>query len=228
MIAISQVAPAVRRHHWFKMVQTRTRDHGVAEKGLRKGPKKDLTNKTTTKSNGGQVAPKRSHTDEESAADGSSTHEHDDIGVPPTKKTKHEDPGSGEEAKEHKNEREEKPADIAKVHDILSKYGALPLSDIGLKQASEATPETILAFIFHAMLTSARISHELAYKSVKCLIEAGYHDVYTLKNSSWQKRTEVLTEGGYTRYREKTATALGELADFVLEQYGTSSLPFFH
>jgi hypothetical protein len=29
----------------------------------------------------------------------------------------------------------------------------------------------------------------------------------------------VLTKGGYTRYREKTATMLGELADLILEKY---------
>ena len=72
------------------------------------------------------------------------------------------------------------------------------------------------------MLTSARISYRLAYKSVKCLIEAGYHNIKVLQKSSWDERTKVLTEGGYTHYREKTATALGELADFVTTQYGKS------
>jgi len=70
------------------------------------------------------------------------------------------------------------------------------------------------------MLTSARINHELAYKSLQCLIEAGYHDLTTLQKSIWKERTEVLTKGGYTRYREKTATALGELAEFVRQKYG--------
>ena len=70
------------------------------------------------------------------------------------------------------------------------------------------------------MLTSARISHKLAYQSLQCLIEAGYHEIERLKKSTWQERTEVLTKGGYTRYREKTATALGELADLVEKKYG--------
>ena len=70
------------------------------------------------------------------------------------------------------------------------------------------------------MLSSARISHELAYKSLQCLIEAGYHDTETLKKRTWQKRTEVLKKGGYTRYREKTATALGEWADPIEKGYG--------
>ncbi|KAL8721292.1 MAG: hypothetical protein Q9225_001996 [Loekoesia sp. 1 TL-2023] len=107
----------------------------------------------------------------------------------------------------------------SKTDNILSKYGSLPLADLGLLNPSSSTPENALALIYNAMLTSARISHELAYKSVKCLIEAGYQDIETLSKSSWQERTEVLTKGGYTRYREKTATALGELAEFVKEKY---------
>ena len=101
---------------------------------------------------------------------------------------------------------------------MMSAYGVLPLQDFGLNE-NESTPETILALVLHAMLTSARISHELAYKSLKCLIEAGYHNLDTLKKSTWEARAEVLTKDGYTRYREKTATALGELADFVENKY---------
>lgn len=112
--------------------------------------------------------------------------------------------------------------DKAKLNAIMEAYGVLPLSDSGLIEPSKPTPETILALVYMAMLTSARISHVMAYESVKCLLEAGYHDLKTLKASTWQDRTVVLTKGGYTRYREKTATALGELAEFVEEEYGLS------
>lgn len=107
-----------------------------------------------------------------------------------------------------------------KPQSILSAYGALPLHDVGLSDPTKPTAETILALVFHAMLTSARISHELAYKSVRCLIEAGYQNLDTMSNSTWQERTEVLTKGGYTHYREKTATGLGELAEFIQNEYG--------
>lgn len=70
------------------------------------------------------------------------------------------------------------------------------------------------------MLTSARISHELAYQTLACVIEAGYHRLDVLKKGTWTERTELLTKGGYTRYREKTATALGKLAKFIDERYG--------
>ncbi|KAL9017311.1 MAG: hypothetical protein Q9185_005368 [Variospora sp. 1 TL-2023] len=107
----------------------------------------------------------------------------------------------------------------AKVEQLISTYGTLPLADLDLPNPSESSPENVLALVYNAMLTSARISHELARKSVKCLIEAGYQDIAVLSKSTWKERTEVLTKGGYTRYREKTATGLGELADFVKEKY---------
>ena len=110
-------------------------------------------------------------------------------------------------------------AKTSKLGAVLSAYGSSPLHDLGLSDTSGPTPENILALVFYAMLTSARISHSLAYRSVKCLIEAGYQHLDTLLTSSWQERTVVLTKGGYTHYREKTATGLGELAAFISDKY---------
>ncbi|KAL8732234.1 MAG: hypothetical protein Q9181_004035 [Wetmoreana brouardii] len=106
-----------------------------------------------------------------------------------------------------------------KADAFISKYGILTLSELSLSDPSASNPENVLALVYNAMLTSARISHELAYKSVKCLVEAGYQDIAKLDKSTWEERTEILTEGGYTRYREKTATALGELAELIQKEY---------
>lgn len=134
--------------------------------------------------------------------------------APAPKKTKTADSTTADSSKP------KPPAiDRSKLDALLSRYGVHPLQDTSLPKQDEATPETILSLLYLAMLTSARISHELAYKSLRCLIEAGYQDIETLKKSTWQERTEVLTKGGYTRYREKTATALGELAEFIEKEY---------
>ena len=139
--------------------------------------------------------------------------------APASKKTKTADTTTSEGTKP------KSPAiDMSKLDALLSKYGAHPLQDTKLPKQDEPTPETILSLLYLAMLTSARISHELAYRSVQCLIEAGYQDIETLKRSTWEERTEVLTKGGYTRYREKTATALGELAGFIEKEYGAPCL----
>ena len=106
-----------------------------------------------------------------------------------------------------------------KIDQLISQYATeLPLQHL-LKEPSSPTPETILAHLLNAFLSSARISHAIAAKTVECVLKAGYHDIATLKKSSWEERTVVLTDGGYTRYREKTATALGELVEMIESKY---------
>ena len=134
---------------------------------------------------------------------------------PPSKKNRTAGSDPPQDAKPNSS-----AVDMRKLDALLSSYGVHPLQDTSLDEQDEATPETVLSLLYLAMLSSARISHELAYQSLQCLIEAGYQNIETLKKSTWEERTEVLTRGGYTRYREKTATALGELADFIVKEYG--------
>ena len=206
------------------MVRTRTHDHGATNTKAQTAPRRDIKNSTAKDKKTApklKSAQKRDHDTDGPKSEKNDNDEKGDARAPVSKKAKHSDEATTPQANEAEvASTATAGVDSKKLQDIISRYGALPLSDIGLSKATEATPETILAFVLNAMLTSARISHELAYKSAKCLIEAGYHDVHTLKKSSWEERTEVLTKGGYTRYREKTATALGELADFVLDGYG--------
>ena len=194
------------------MVQTRTRDHAPSAKGptTAKAPNKAPKGVNITASDHGSGGKKRVR-NEDSTAEGARG---EDSESPQPKKAKQDLDNRAAQANGSK--------DKNTLKKVISKYGVFPLSDIGLSQPTSSTPQTILALIFQAMLTSARISHELAYKSVKCLIEAGYHDLGTLNKSTWQERTEVLTKGGYTRYREKTATALGELAELITSEYGRS------
>ena len=165
-------------------------------------------------------APKRQHKDVDH--DEADETDQKDGGSPAAKKIKNDKSKPiPQEAKSPKSPEVNK----SKLDAVLEAHGTLPLQDSGLANVEEPSPDTILALVFNAMLTSARISHELAYKSVKCLLEVGYHDLEKLKGSTWQERTEVLAKGGYTRYREKTATALGELAEFVETKYGKQQRP---
>jgi hypothetical protein len=109
---------------------------------------------------------------------------------------------------------------VKKLNALISKYGVAPLSDLDwLDPSIDRASETVMAHVFNAMLSSSRISHEIARKSLKCVLRAGYHHLKTLHESTWEQRTEVLTEGGYTHYREKTATAFGELAKLMEDKY---------
>jgi hypothetical protein len=102
---------------------------------------------------------------------------------------------------------------------LLSSYETTPLYDIGLQEPLKPTSSTALAHIFNALLLSTRISHAIAAKTLSSIVSAGWCDLPTLQKTTWKERTEILTKGGYTHYREKTATGLGDLAIFLEEEY---------
>ncbi|KAI1803749.1 hypothetical protein F4811DRAFT_571725 [Daldinia bambusicola] len=106
-----------------------------------------------------------------------------------------------------------------KIRQLISQYGELPLIQTDLSDPDKPTPDTVLALLLNAMLSSSRISHALAARTVDLVIKAGYHKLDVLKKSTWEERTEVLTEGGYTHYREKTATMMGDLARLIEDKY---------
>lgn len=109
-----------------------------------------------------------------------------------------------------------------KISKIINDFGGSPLQGTLLTESESlnATPETILAMVIDSMIKAKPISHQLAQKTFKELIGAGYHDIEVLGDTSWEDRVEVLKNGGYNRYREQCATNLGELADLVVEKYG--------
>jgi hypothetical protein len=113
-----------------------------------------------------------------------------------------------------------------KVDKVLNEFGRSPLhgTKFANPPALDARPEIVLAMVIDALIKARPISHELAQKTIKTLIEADYHDINVLSNSSWEDRTMVLKDGGYNRYREQCATNLGELAALVVETYGKCSL----
>jgi hypothetical protein len=108
-----------------------------------------------------------------------------------------------------------------KIHKVIEEYGTRPLDGLGVDKPLEPTPEILLAIIIDSMLKSTRISHLLAQKAAIRVFRAGYHDINVLSNTTWDERVQVLSEGGYNRYRETTATKLGDLAQLVNEKYGS-------
>ncbi|KAG8411501.1 hypothetical protein J3458_015558 [Metarhizium acridum] len=103
------------------------------------------------------------------------------------------------------------------LHRILNKHKETPLQQL----IDEKWPASkiVMVHILNALLSSTRISHHIALATLRCLVDEDYHDLKTLHESSWQERTEILTNGGYTHYRERTATYLGDLADLMRQKY---------
>ncbi|KAL1869995.1 hypothetical protein VTK73DRAFT_2838 [Phialemonium thermophilum] len=104
-----------------------------------------------------------------------------------------------------------------KITSVVDKYGQLPLHS----QVDDRWPASsiVMAHILNALLSSARISHNIAAKTVSCLLDEGYHDVETLGRDTWEQKTRVLRRGGYVRYDEKTATYLEELVSLIKDTY---------
>ncbi|KAL2006232.1 hypothetical protein VTN00DRAFT_9886 [Thermoascus crustaceus] len=107
----------------------------------------------------------------------------------------------------------------SKLRKTIADYGALPLQGTAVKEPLKPEPETILAMVIDALLKSTRISHDLAQRAVNTVIEAGYHDIKKLSESTWDERVDVLARAGYNRYREQNATRLGDLAEWVIGEY---------
>lgn len=121
---------------------------------------------------------------------------------------------------EQKEKGEKVPASIAhKIRKTIEEYGTQPLEGLGVDKPLEPTPDILLAIVIDSMLKSTRISHLLAQKASVRVFKAGYHDIKVLSNTTWDERVQVLSEGGYNRYRETAASKLGDLAQLVNEEY---------
>lgn len=113
-----------------------------------------------------------------------------------------------------------------KLKKTIEKYGHGPLEGTAIEEkALTGSPDTILAMLIDAMLKSKPLSHELTDRTLRKLVDVGYHDIQKLGDASWEERAMVLKDGGYNRYREQGSTNLGKLVEFVNENYGVHPRP---
>ncbi|KAL4802351.1 hypothetical protein BDV18DRAFT_147345 [Aspergillus unguis] len=107
-----------------------------------------------------------------------------------------------------------------KLQKTIEMYGRGPLEGTAIeKDALSGSSDTVLAMLMDAMLKSRPLSHELTDRTLRKLVEVGYHDINKLGNATWEERAMVLKDGGYNRYREQGSTNLGKLVEFVNEKY---------
>lgn len=113
------------------------------------------------------------------------------------------------------------PLSGEKLKKTIEKYGHGPLEGTAIEEkALTGSADTILAMLIDAMLKSKPLSHELTDRTLRKLVDVGYHDIQKLGDASWEERATVLKDGGYNRYREQGSTNLGKLVEFVNENYG--------
>jgi hypothetical protein len=104
------------------------------------------------------------------------------------------------------------------VGELLGRHGRTYAEEAGIRLADRPAPLYQLQVL--ALLLSARIRADVAVAAARELRKAGCTTARHMRDASWQDRVDALGRGHYRRYDERTATMLGDGADFLLDRYG--------
>lgn len=100
---------------------------------------------------------------------------------------------------------------------LLEVAGTTYADEAGIKLGN--TPAPLYRTLVLSILLSARIRAGIAVSATRELTKAGYGTPRKMLDASWQDRVDALGRGHYVRYDESTATALGQGAELLVEQY---------
>jgi endonuclease III len=103
------------------------------------------------------------------------------------------------------------------VRVLLDEFGQTYAREAGIR-IEEGTPEAQFQLLVLALLLGAPIPSGNAIRAAKALIEAELGTPEALARATQQERVDVLSES-YKRLEERTATRLGETAEFILRAY---------
>jgi endonuclease III len=106
----------------------------------------------------------------------------------------------------------------SEVQQLLEEHGTTYAEAAGITLADKPSP--LFQLLVMTMLSSTRISADIAVKAARELFEAGWRTPQKMLESTWQQRVDALGRGSYRRYDESTATKLEELSRMVLDEYG--------
>lgn len=106
----------------------------------------------------------------------------------------------------------------ALAEELLERYGRTYAEELGL-DVRRQTPSALFQLLCAALLYSARISSTIATDAMQRIRSAGWRTPAGMRRSTWEQRVDVLHRAGYTRYQERTATQLGEIAERLRERY---------
>lgn len=103
------------------------------------------------------------------------------------------------------------------VDQLLDEHGTTYAEAAGIKLADKPSP--LFQLLVLTMLSSTRISADIAVAAARELFGAGWRTPEKMRSATWQQRVDALGRGGYRRYDESTSTKLEQLSDHVLESY---------
>src|SRR4051812_20966356 len=104
------------------------------------------------------------------------------------------------------------------VRKLLDEHGTTYAEAAGITLRDKPSP--LYQLLVLTLLSSARISAEIAVSSTRELFAAGWRTPKKMRSANWQQRVDALVRGGYRRYDESTSTQLEKNAEYVLSEYG--------
>ncbi|WP_299814354.1 hypothetical protein [uncultured Jannaschia sp.] len=103
------------------------------------------------------------------------------------------------------------------VEALIRHQGTLYSEEMGANIGRD-TPQELFHWLVGSIMLSARIDASHAVSSARALREAGLHKIDAILDAPEKRLIEVLTEGGYTRYREVTTGYLKDTAAWAKER----------
>jgi hypothetical protein len=104
------------------------------------------------------------------------------------------------------------------VRELLRRHGETYAQELGI-EVRDMSPSALFQLLCAAALYSARIDAGIATKAFLNLKRRGWRTARSLSESQWKDRVHALNDAGYTRYQERTATMLGDLAGMVGDRW---------
>jgi hypothetical protein len=111
------------------------------------------------------------------------------------------------------------PSRQAVAATLLDRHGRTFAEELRIDVAKR-TPSALFRLLCAATLLSARIGSGIAMDAARNLGKQGWRTPQKLAASTWKQRVAALNDAGYTRYQERTATMLGDMAELLLDRYG--------
>lgn len=103
------------------------------------------------------------------------------------------------------------------VKDLLDKHGTTYAEAAGITLTDKPSP--LFQLLVLTMLSSTRISADIAVEAARELFKAGLRTPEKMRDATWQQRVDALGRGSYRRYDESTSTKLEELSEMLLDEY---------
>lgn len=104
------------------------------------------------------------------------------------------------------------------VRELLDAHGTTYAEAAGITLRDKPSP--LYQLLVLTMLSSTRISADVAARAARELFTAGWRTPQRMRDATWQQRVDALGRGGYRRYDESTSSKLEEAAVWLLDTHG--------